>query len=121
MNRRDRSVVALLVLALVVIGGVLAIPRPAEAPRPDPTPDPTPPAAVTYSEGVVGSASSRILKVQTLPLASEVHDSARSGWYVVPAPSLTSPENTRPTSVRSARLRAVTGVTDEAEPTTPSR
>ena len=58
MNRRDRSVVALLVLALVVIGGVLAIPRPAEAPRPDPTPDPTPPAAVTYREGVVGSASS---------------------------------------------------------------
>jgi peptide/nickel transport system substrate-binding protein len=58
VNRRDRTVVTLLVLALVVIGGVLAIPRQAAAPPPESSPDPTPLPAATYSEGVVGTADS---------------------------------------------------------------
>lgn len=58
MNRRDRTVVTLLVLALVVIGGVLAIPRQVQAPRAEPSPEPTPLPAVTYREGVVGTATS---------------------------------------------------------------
>jgi len=55
MNRRDHAVIAALVLALVVLGGALAIP----AGRPDQaatagTPPPSLPPPVTYREAVVG-------------------------------------------------------------------
>jgi peptide/nickel transport system substrate-binding protein len=55
MNRRDNAVVVVLVLALVVLGGALAIP----ASRPDQaavagTPPPSLPPPVTYREAVVG-------------------------------------------------------------------
>ena len=55
MNRRDNAVVAALVLALVVLGGVLAIPAgsPAEADAPATVTPSLPPPAV-YREGVVG-------------------------------------------------------------------
>ena len=80
----------------------------------------------TTSSAVTGSpscqtASSRMVKVHVFPVSSLDQEDARSGWYDVPGPSRTRPENTSPTSMRSARLRAVTGVIDWGTPTTPSR
>ncbi len=56
MNARDRGIVALLTLALVVFGGLLAIPpsSPAAQPIPDIAPDQTSRPPVIYREGVVG-------------------------------------------------------------------
>ena len=59
MNRRDRAVVAVLVLVLVVLAGALALPRQAAAPQAEePTPDATVPPRVVFREGVVGTATS---------------------------------------------------------------
>ena len=62
MSRLDRAMVAGLTLVLVVIGGSLAVPRPAAQLSPTPAPSDVPgtsdaPAAV-YREGVVGQPSS---------------------------------------------------------------
>jgi peptide/nickel transport system substrate-binding protein len=54
MNRRDRSIVAGLLLLLVVLGGVLALPRQASDQADEPTPNVSLPPPVTYREGVVG-------------------------------------------------------------------
>jgi peptide/nickel transport system substrate-binding protein len=54
MNRRDQSIVAGLLLLLVVLGGVLALPRQAPEAADEPTPDVSMPPTVTYREGVVG-------------------------------------------------------------------
>ena len=60
MTRRDGAFVAALVLILVVIGGAIALPRPAPsaAGSAQPTPGITLPPPVTYREGVVGSPTS---------------------------------------------------------------
>ena len=68
----------------------------------------------TTSSAVTGTPScqvapSRIVNVQVLPLASVVHDEARSGSYVLPGPRRTRPLKIRPTRVRSDRLRATSG------------
>lgn len=59
MNRRDRAVVAVLVLLLVGLGGFLALPS---APGPSASTDPSPgvslPPPQTYREGVVGTPAS---------------------------------------------------------------
>jgi peptide/nickel transport system substrate-binding protein len=58
LNRRDRAVVAALVLVLVALGGMLALPRdlPAAtaAPSDQPVVSPSPTGPVVYREGVVG-------------------------------------------------------------------
>ncbi len=59
MNRRDRAVVAALVLVLAVLAGALALPRQAAAPgAEEPTPDITMPPRVVFREGVLGTATS---------------------------------------------------------------
>ncbi len=59
MNRRDRAVVAVLILVLVVLAGALALPRQVAAPpTEDPTPAATQPPRVVFREGVVGTATS---------------------------------------------------------------
>ncbi len=58
MNRRDRAVVAVLALVLVVIAGALALPRAVDDPEPNATPEITPPPPAVYREGVVGTAES---------------------------------------------------------------
>ncbi|MCJ7711593.1 MAG: ABC transporter substrate-binding protein, partial [Chloroflexi bacterium] len=58
MNRRDRAIVAVLAIVLIVIGGALALPRNADAPEPDARPEITMPPPVVYREGVVGTAES---------------------------------------------------------------
>ena len=55
MNRRDRAVVVALVLVLIVLGGIVALPRQAAAPTPEePAAEITMPPRVVYREGVVG-------------------------------------------------------------------
>jgi peptide/nickel transport system substrate-binding protein len=55
VNRRDRAVVAALVLVLVVLGGLVALPRQAAAPSAaEPAAEVTMPPRVVYREGVVG-------------------------------------------------------------------
>ncbi len=62
LNSRDRAVVVALTLALVVLGGLLAIPAqsPAATAAPSDEPDPStlPSGPVVYREGVVGVAES---------------------------------------------------------------
>jgi peptide/nickel transport system substrate-binding protein len=59
VNIRDRAVVAALVLALLALGGVLALPRQADAPRPEPSmPEIEMPGPVVLREGVVGVPAS---------------------------------------------------------------
>ncbi len=58
MNRRDRTIVAVLAIVLVVIAGALALPRVADDPEPDATPEITMPPPVVFREGVVGTAES---------------------------------------------------------------
>ncbi|MEI7744102.1 MAG: peptide ABC transporter substrate-binding protein [Chloroflexota bacterium] len=58
MNRRDRAIVAVLVLVLVALGGVLAIPRTPPVPvtpSSEPSPGSSEVPAVAYREGVVGA------------------------------------------------------------------
>ncbi len=85
-------------------------------------------AATVYrtSAEVTGSpschtASSRMWNVHVLPSSDSLYDEARSGSRVFWGPIRISPLNTRPTSERSARLRADSGVIDVGVPTTPSR
>jgi hypothetical protein len=59
--------------------------------------------------------------VQVLPSSDSLYEAARSGSSVLSGPMRIRPLNTRPTSERSARLRAESGVTDSGLPTTPSR
>ena len=55
MNRRDRAVIVALVLVLVVLGGIVALPRQAAAPTPEePAAEITMPPRVVFREGVVG-------------------------------------------------------------------
>jgi peptide/nickel transport system substrate-binding protein len=58
MNRRDRAIIAALVLVMVVLGGAIGLPRARPAvpgSSAEPTPEATPVPPVTYREGVVGS------------------------------------------------------------------
>src|SRR5262245_55979677 len=57
-TRRDSAVVVALVLALVGIGGVIAMPAPPPAATAPPSARPTLPPPVTYREGVVGTPTS---------------------------------------------------------------
>src|SRR3954454_13423293 len=66
-------------------------------------------------------ASWRSWNVHTEPLSSTVQRSARSGTTVPDGPFRTSPEKTSATRSRSACVRAVSGLTDEGCPRTPSR
>ena len=57
MNRRDRVVVAVLVVVLAVFAGALALPRHVAVTQgEEPTPDFTQPPRVVFREGVVGTA-----------------------------------------------------------------
>jgi len=60
LNRRDRAVVAVLTLVLILLGGSLAIPRaaPVADAVPDASPETTPPPPVVYREAVVGAPES---------------------------------------------------------------
>ncbi len=59
MNRRDRGIVGVLVLVLILLGVVLAIPRaPVDPAAVEATPDLSLPPIATYREGVVGVAES---------------------------------------------------------------
>src|SRR3990172_3029922 len=59
-------------------------------------------------------------KVQVLPVGSTSQRSARSPTIVSSGPSRTRPRKTRATMARSAAVRAENGLTDVAEPRTPS-
>ena len=59
--------------------------------------------------------------VHVLPSSDSLYEEARSGSSVFWGPIRIRPLNTRPTSERSARLRADIGVIDAGVPTTPSR